>query len=107
VRYEAAHLNRKNEVVGGRFPPGGESLLRRQLIKTIIELYGIKLAGIAFQPFRLGQSFHVKKPAPVLIMPTAATNEILHRHAASPRVLHHPIILSSNQVPSLRSEIGK
>jgi hypothetical protein len=95
MRDESAHLNSKNEVVGGGFPPVDECLLRRQLIKTVIELYSIELPGVEFQPFRLGQSFRVIKPAPVLIVPAAATDVILRRHIASPTIFgdHITILL--------------
>ena len=107
MRDEPAHLQSKNEVVACRFPPVSESLLRRQFIETVIKLHGIKLPGAELQPFRLGQFLGVIEPAPVLIMPAAATNLVLYRHIASPRFLattllyYHPDLVSS-----LRNEIA-
>jgi hypothetical protein len=43
---EAAYLNSKDEVFRCRFPPGSESLLRREMVKTIVKLYSVKLLDI-------------------------------------------------------------
>jgi hypothetical protein len=43
---ESTYLDSKNEAGGCGFPPGGESFLRRQTIKTVIEFYGSELPGV-------------------------------------------------------------
>jgi hypothetical protein len=42
----AAHLDGEDEVIRRGLSPGGESLLRRQMIEAVVELYGIELLGI-------------------------------------------------------------
>jgi len=50
VSNETAYLNGKDKVIGGRFPPGNKSLLGREVIKTVIKLYGAKFPGVKSEP---------------------------------------------------------
>ncbi|MBA7638238.1 hypothetical protein ES703_45891 [subsurface metagenome] len=63
--------------------PVGKGVLGREPIKAIIEFYGIKMAGVKFEPSCLGQFRRIEDVAPVVVMPAGGANMVVKRHYRS------------------------
>jgi len=73
---EPASLDGKREFLGGPFIPTSKDLFLRQAIKRDIQLDGVEMLSIEFEPFSLGEIRGIKDPIPPMgVIVTAGTDE--------------------------------
>ena len=70
----AAGFYRKAEGPRGLLAPAGNRLGRRQAIEAVIDLDGVKLPGAPAEHLRRRQIEGIKRPPPVLVVPTGRAN---------------------------------
>jgi len=58
------------ETFGGEFVPVFESFLFWQLVKSVVDLYGVEMLCVVLEPFALGQTGRIEQFLPVVIIPS-------------------------------------
>src|SRR5262245_42286454 len=69
-----ARLDPVDESIGGLRAPRLESLRRRQLIESVVDLDRIESGGVALEPSLRRLFFRVESSAPVFVIPARAAD---------------------------------
>ena len=74
--HKTADLDRKNETIRHRIPPGLKCLFPGKAIKRVIDLNGLEVFGIIGEPALLTKIGRIKEPpAPMAVVPAAGPDE--------------------------------
>src|SRR5215470_3066467 len=84
-------FDRVNESVRRLLAPGLEGLSGGQLIESIVDLDGVESLGVELEPLLRRRSFRIEAPAPVLVIPTRASDVNPSSHHCLACGLHYAV----------------